>query len=73
MTIQELSQHVTQSVSELHQNLNRFRDETNRGYAATEKKVDAALKQLESSPLSTVGLFLFGGLLVAFGFFLGRL
>lgn len=73
MTIQEMSQHVTQSVSELHHNLNRFRDETNRGYAATEKKVDIALKQLESSPLSTVGLFLFGGLLVAFGFFLGRL
>ena len=73
MTIQELSQHVTQTASELHQNLNRFRDETNRGYTATEKKVDAALKQLESSPLSTVGIFLFGGLLVAFGFFLGRL
>ncbi len=73
MTLQELSQHVTQSVSELHQNLNRFRDETNRGYAATEKKVDTALKQLESSPLSTVGIFLFGGLLVALGFFLGRL
>ena len=39
----------------------------------TEEKVDTALKRLESSPLYTVGIVLFGGLLVVLGFFLGKL